>query len=146
MKVLVLHGPNLNLLGQRQPEVYGQRTLDQINEEIEVLGTQLGLEVEFFQSNHEGLLIDRIHRAAGVYQWIVFNPGAFTHYSYALRDAVAGVGIPTIEVHLSNIQAREEFRSRSVIAPVCLGQISGFGATSYLLALYTIFEESTRGK
>jgi len=146
VKVLVLHGPNLNLLGQRQPEVYGHRTLDRINEDIEVLGSQLGLDIDFFQSNHEGLLIDRIHRAVGVYQWIVFNPGALSHYSYALRDAVAATAIPTIEVHLSNIQAREEFRSRSVIAPACLGQISGFGVPSYLLALYAIFEESTRSQ
>lgn len=146
MKVLVLHGPNLNLLGQREPEVYGTRTLDQINEDIQVLASQLGFEVDFFQSNQEGVLIDRIHRGIGHYQWIILNPGALTHYSYALRDAVAGAGIPTIEVHLSAIQAREEFRSRSVIAPVCLGQISGFGATSYLLALYAIFEESTSGK
>ncbi|NMB02008.1 MAG: type II 3-dehydroquinate dehydratase [Firmicutes bacterium] len=142
MKVLVLHGPNLNLLGQREPEVYGHASLDQINEEIEALASQLGLEVEFFQSNHEGQLIDRIQQAQGVCKWIIFNPGAFTHYSYALRDAIAGVGVPTIEVHLSNIQAREEFRSRSVLAPVCRGQISGFGVTSYLLALYAVFEQS----
>lgn len=141
MKVLVLHGPNLNLLGQREPEVYGMLTLDQINEEIEALGSQLGLEVDFFQSNHEGVLIDRIHQACGLYEWLVFNPGAFAHYSYALRDALAAAAIPTIEVHLSNIYAREEFRSRSVIAPVCLGQVSGFGVTSYLLALYAIFEK-----
>ncbi|HHT67969.1 MAG TPA: type II 3-dehydroquinate dehydratase [Firmicutes bacterium] len=146
MKVLVLHGPNLNLLGQREPEIYGHRTLDQINEEIEVLGSQLGLQIDFFQSNQEGLLIDRIHRAHGVYEWIVFNPGALSHYSYALRDAITAVGIPTIEVHLSNIQAREPFRSHSVIAPVCVGQVSGFGTASYLLALYAIFEQVGRGK
>lgn len=139
-KVLVLHGPNLNLLGQREPEVYGQKTLDQINREIAALGAQLNLELDFFQSNHEGALIDQIHHAKGRFDWLIFNPGAFTHYSLAIRDALAAVEIPTIEVHLSNIQAREEFRSRSVIAPVCQGQISGFGATSYLLALYAIFE------
>lgn len=142
MKVLVLHGPNLNLLGQREPEIYGKETLDQINEEIEALASQLGLEVGFFQSNHEGQLIDHIHQALGVYKWIILNPGALTHYSYALRDAISGVGIPTIEVHLSNIYKREEFRACSVLAPVCQGQISGFGATSYLLALYAIFEKS----
>jgi 3-dehydroquinate dehydratase-2 len=145
VKVLVLHGPNLNLLGQREPEVYGHSTLDQINEEIEALASQLGLEVDFYQSNQEGQLIDCIHRAGGVYQWIIFNPAAFTHYSYALRDALAATAIPTIEVHLTNIQAREEFRSRSVIAPVCVGQVSGFGATSYLLALYAIFEGGRLG-
>ncbi len=146
MKVLVLHGPNLNLLGQREPDLYGHSTLDQINGKIEVLAAQLGLEVEFYQSNQEGLLIDCIHRARGKYDWIVFNPGAFTHYSYALRDALTATGIKTIEVHLSNIQAREEFRSRSVIAPVCVGQVSGFGVISYYLALYAIFEQSSRGK
>lgn len=146
MNVLVIHGPNLNLLGRRQPEVYGEITLAQINEQIAALGSQLGLEVEFYQSNHEGLLIDRLHKAQGVYRWIVINPGAFTHYSYALRDAIAAVDIPAIEVHLSNIQAREEFRSRSVLAPVCVGQISGFGAASYLLALYAIFERQNSVK
>ena len=146
MKVLVLHGPNLNLLGQRQPELYGTKTLDQINEEIELLGSQLGLDVDFLQSNQEGMLIDRIHQARGVYQWLVFNPAAFTHYSYALRDALQAADIPTIEVHLSNIQAREEFRSRSVLAPVCVGQVSGFGITSYLLALYAIFERGRLGE
>ena len=140
MKVLVLHGPNLNLLGQREPEVYGVMTLDQINEEIAALASQLELEIDFFQSNEEGALIDRIHRAKGTYQWIIFNPGALSIYSYALRDAISSVEIPTIEVHLSNIQAREEFRARSVIAPVCVGQIAGFGMTSYLLALYAVFE------
>lgn len=142
MKVLVLHGPNLNLLGRREPEIYGSKTLDQLNEEIEALASQLGLEVDFFQSNQEGVLIDRLHQAAGTYQWIVVNPGALSHYSYALRDAVAGIGVPTIEVHMSNVQAREEFRARSVIAPACVGQITGFGAASYFLALYAIFERA----
>lgn len=144
-KVLVLHGPNLNLLGQREPEVYGHKTLEQINREIAALGDQLGLELDFVQSNHEGVLIDEIHQAMGIYAWIVLNPGALTHYSYALRDALIAAQIPTIEVHLSNIHAREEFRSKSVIAPVCVGQISGFGARSYLLALYAIFEQQGLG-
>lgn len=143
MKVLVLHGPNLNLLGQREPEVYGIQTLDQVNEEIEELGNQLGFNVDFYQSNSEGALIDRIHQGATVYSRIILNPGALSHYSYALRDALTAVAIPTIEVHLSNLHAREEFRSHSVIAPVCTGQITGFGSTSYLLALYAIFEETS---
>lgn len=139
-KVLVLHGPNLNLLGRREPEVYGDVTLDQINEEIAALAAQLAIEVNFAQSNSEGALIGKIHQAAGAYDWLIFNPGAFGHYSYALRDALAAVQIPTIEVHLSNVQAREEFRHHSVLAPVCAGQISGFGVRSYLLALYAVFE------
>ncbi|HHU61936.1 MAG TPA: type II 3-dehydroquinate dehydratase [Natronincola sp.] len=140
-KILVLHGPNLNLLGRREPEVYGDQTLESINEDINALGQQLGFKLDFFQSNHEGHLVDQIHESLGVYDWIVLNAGALTHYSYALRDAISSVQIPTIEVHLSNIQAREEFRSRSVIAPVCFGQICGFGSLSYLLALYAIFEQ-----
>lgn len=140
-KVLVLHGPNLNLLGQREPDVYGDKTLDLINEEMLALGDQLGFKLDFFQSNHEGDLIDHIHAALGVYDWIVFNAGALTHYSYSLRDAISAVQIPTIEVHLSNLLNREEFRSKSVLTAVCEGQISGFGSLSYLLALYAIFEQ-----
>lgn len=139
-RVLVLNGPNLNLLGKREPEIYGQTTLAEINGEMETLASQLGFRVDFVQSNHEGVLIDQIHGAVGKYEWIIFNPGALTHYSYACRDALSAVGIPTIEVHLSNIQAREGFRTKSVIAPACVGQISGFGPRSYLLALYAIFE------
>ncbi|ACX51809.1 3-dehydroquinate dehydratase, type II [Ammonifex degensii KC4] len=133
MKVLVLHGPNLNLLGKREPEVYGAQTLEAINRQLLELGRELGVEVECFQSNHEGELIDKLHSTDAAA--VVFNPGAFTHYSYALRDAVASLPIPVVEVHLSNIYAREEFRHRSVIAPVAAGQISGFGAESYLLGL-----------
>lgn len=134
-KVLVLNGPNLNLLGTREPGVYGQTTLEQINVQLALLAGELGLELEFFQSNHEGQLIDRIHQCISTIDGILFNPGAYTHYSLAIRDAIAAVSVPCIEVHLSNIHAREEFRRQSVIAPVCIGQISGLGADSYMLGL-----------
>lgn len=134
MRILVLHGPNLNLLGQREPEVYGSLTLEEINTSLQNLAEELNAQVEFFQSNHEGKLVDQLHQASENIDAVIFNPGAYTHYSLTLRDAVAAVPVPVIEVHLSNIHAREEFRRHSVIAPVASGQISGLGLDSYLLA------------
>lgn len=146
MKVLVLNGPNLNLLGQREPSIYGSLSLAQIEKNIAAPAAGLGVALTCRQSNHEGELIDLLHRAGAEMDGVIFNPGAFTHYSYALRDAVAAIGIPTIEVHLSNIYAREEFRRHSVIAPVAAGQISGFGAYSYLLALQALVEIVSGGR
>lgn len=140
-RILVLNGPNLNLLGTREPDVYGVSTLDDINRILTEMADQAGISLTTIQSNHEGQLIDAIHGARGNYDMILFNPGAFTHYSIALRDAIAAVAIPTIEVHLSNIHSREEFRHRSVIAPVCWGQICGFGAASYIIALRAAMEK-----
>lgn len=137
-KVLVIHGPNLNLTGTREPGVYGRATLASINAEIVEHGAKLGLECLIFQSNHEGAIIDRIHQAMDDCSAIVLNAGAYTHYSYAIRDAIAAVRLPCVEVHLSNIDAREEFRHHSVIAPVCAGSIAGFGKNSYILALDAI--------
>ena len=138
MRVLIIHGPNLNLTGKREPEIYGKSTLDDINKMIQDWADKNKVGVEVFQSNHEGEIIDKIHSAVGNADFIVINPGAFTHYSLAIRDAISSVEIPTIEVHLSNIYARESFRFKSVISPVCKGQISGFGPKSYLLALESL--------
>jgi 3-dehydroquinate dehydratase-2 len=135
MKILVINGPNLNLLGKREPEIYGADTLDDINRRITTLAGELGVEVAFFQSNHEGELVQKIQDAMGAYQAIVINPGAYTHTSVALRDAISSTGIPTIEAHISNIYKREEFRHHSYISGVAVGQIAGFGPDSYLLAL-----------
>ncbi|MHB8975538.1 MAG: type II 3-dehydroquinate dehydratase [Trichloromonadaceae bacterium] len=137
LKILVVHGPNLNLLGTREPEVYGRQTLADIDAQLVALGLELGAQVSTFQSNHEGALIDRIHQARveGV-AGILINPGGLTHTSVALRDALAAVAIPTIEVHLSNVHAREEFRHHSYISGIVLGQICGLGAQGYQLALH----------
>jgi len=135
MKVLFLNGPNLNLLGQREPEVYGTTTLADIEARVKRRGLEKGVEVEFRQSNSEGELVNMIQSARGEFDVIVFNPAAYTHTSVALRDCIAAAGIPTIEIHISNIHAREEFRHRSLLAPVCQGQIAGFGVGSYLLGL-----------
>lgn len=134
-QIQVIHGPNLNLLGTREPGVYGALTLDTINERISARAAELGLSVRFFQSNHEGAIIDTIHAARETADAIIINPGAYTHYAYAIADALRSVSVPAIEVHLSNVHAREEFRHRSVTAPATVGQVVGFGVHSYLLAL-----------
>ncbi|MEC0176369.1 type II 3-dehydroquinate dehydratase [Paenibacillus favisporus] len=136
--IWVINGPNLNLLGLREPGVYGSQSLASIEEGLLEKAEALGVSVTFYQSNHEGDIIDRIHAALGHADGIVLNPGALTHYSYAVRDAISSVKIPTVEVHLSNIHARETFRHTSVIAPVAVGQIAGFGAVSYELGIMAL--------
>jgi 3-dehydroquinate dehydratase-2 len=134
-KVLILNGPNLNLLGEREPEVYGSDTLAEAIAEARRVGAECGIEVEDYQSNHEGELIDRIHAARGEFDGIVLNPGGLTHSSVSLRDAIAGAGLPTVEVHLSNLARREEFRQTSLVTAVAIGLIAGFGAAGYSLAV-----------
>lgn len=140
MRLLVLHGPNLNLLGQREPEVYGSLTLDQINSSLEELAKEIGCTLSFMQSNHEGEMIDAIHGAVGSFEGIIINPAAYTHTSVAIRDAFAAVALPFVEVHISNVYRREEFRHHSYLASLAIGQISGFGVESYLLGLRAIFK------
>ena len=137
-KIFVLNGPNLNLLGTREPEIYGKTTLQDINDRIERRARKAGIEVDFLQSNHEGVLIDAIQEANHRYDYIIFNAAAFTHYSIAIRDAVAAIDVPVIEVHLSNIHQRETFRHTSVLASVAMAQISGLGAESYMAALEAV--------
>ena len=142
--VLVIHGPNLNLLGTREPEIYGHLTMQDINENLAKQAKSSGIDIDFFQSNHEGAIIDKLHDSRGKFDYIILNAGAFTHYSIAIRDAISAVEIPTIEVHLSNVHQREEFRHHSVISPVVVGQICGFGLDSYKSALYIAIRHLTK--
>ena len=145
-RILVLHGPNLNLLGTREPEIYGSTTLDDINEMIAERAAEVGIETAFYQSNHEGDLVDAIQQANHKFDFIIFNAAAFTHYSIAIRDAIAAIDVPDIEVHISNIHQREEFRHTSVLAPVAMGQICGLGVESYLAALEAIIYKLNRAE
>ena len=144
MKILVIHGPNLNLLGMREPEIYGHTTLADINASLKARASEEGASIDFLQSNHEGVLVDAIQEATNQYDYIILNAGAFTHYSIAIRDAIAAIKPPVIEVHLSNIYQREEFRHHSVIAPVVMGQISGLGVESYMAALEAIIRKTKK--
>jgi len=144
IKILVIHGPNLNLLGKRETDIYGEETMENINAGMEQFAKSEGIEIEFYQSNHEGDIVDKINKTEVV--GIVINPAAYTHTSVAIRDALSAKEIPTVEVHLSNIYAREEFRHKSLIAPVVTGQISGFGRDSYVLGVRSLLEVINAGK
>lgn len=146
MKILVIHGPNLDLLGKREPRIYGRVTVAQINHGLAKLAEQKRVAIEFFQSNHEGEIVDKIGQMKKKFQALIINPAAYTHTSVAIRDAISAVGVPAIEVHLSNIYAREDFRHQSLIAPVAKGQISGFGIESYKLGLLAAIELTTKEK
>lgn len=140
MKILCVNGPNLNLLGTREPDKYGTVTLAQIEKNVKSKAQELGVEVEFYQNNIEGEIVNAIQAAKGVYDGIIINPAAYTHTSVAIRDAISAVMIPSVEIHLSNIHTREEFRHKSFTAPVCVGQITGFGSYGYILALFAIVD------
>lgn len=142
-KILIMHGPNLNLLGEREPGIYGDTNFETLNQHLVEFAASLGLEAEVFQSNHEGALIDKLHESRKEFAGVVLNAGAYTHYSYAIADAIKAIKIPVIEVHISNVFARDPFRSHSVIAPVCSGSISGFGLLSYELGIRAL-EEMTK--
>lgn len=135
MKILVVHGPNLNLLGEREPGVYGNETIEKLNNDIIVHSDAIGVECEIFQSNHEGAIIDKLHQSRKEFDGVLINAGAYTHYSYAIRDAISAIKIPCIEIHISNIASRDEFRHKSVIAPVCRASVCGFGRNSYILGM-----------
>ncbi|MGL4652929.1 MAG: type II 3-dehydroquinate dehydratase [Cetobacterium sp.] len=135
MKVLIINGPNLNFLGKREPEIYGKKTLDIINNEVEIFGKTLEIELSFYQSNHEGFIIDKIQEVYTEIDYLIINPGALTHYGIGIRDAILSTNMKTIEVHLSNVYSREEFRHKSVISDICIGKITGFGSEGYKMAL-----------
>ncbi len=140
MKIMVIQGPNLNMLGTREPRIYGTTTLEEVHNQMKLVANEAKMEIEFFQSNFEGEIVDKIQECYGTSDGIIINPGAFTHTSIAIRDAIAGVGLPVVEVHISNLYRREEFRKENYIAPVCVGSISGFGVGGYHLAMISMIQ------